>query len=220
MLVLGSLADCRALRAAVAASARHSESRRTRSGRAEQGPRAMSRRRGPQPPSPATRSRRDCGQDNSHRTLRTRSQAESVRSRAGPRPSDAHPDAPGPQRARSGLGPAFARATPASGRSGGRGGKDDRGPAPATVIGSRKVRAPQGRVLAKASRGDSKESATEIQPPAFAQVRVKRCGKSAPGLWRQRPHGKPHLVQGRAGTGGAPSGVVAGVARPVPGSAA
>ena len=40
---------------------------------------------------------------------------------------------------------------------------------------SRKVRAPQGRVLAQASRGDPKESATESKPPAFARVRVKGC---------------------------------------------
>ena len=62
---------------------------------------------------------------------------------------------------------------------------------------SRKVRAPQGRVLAQASRGDSKESATESKPPAFARARVKGCGKSAPGRWRQGPHGKPHSEQGR-----------------------
>ncbi len=50
----------------------------------------------------------------------------------------------------------------------------------------RKVGTPQGRVLAYASRGDSQESATENKPPVWSlyrvtrQVRVKRCGKSAP----------------------------------------
>ena len=63
--------------------------------------------------------------------------------------------------------------------------------------GSRKVGAPQGRVLACASRGDSQESATENKPPvglAIQSVRVKRCGKSAPasratGVARQTPPG-------------------------------
>ena len=53
---------------------------------------------------------------------------------------------------------------------------DDRGPS-----GLRKVGAPQDRVLACASRGDSQESATENRPPpALREARVKRCGKSAP----------------------------------------
>src|SRR5258706_6075486 len=52
--------------------------------------------------------------------------------------------------------------------------------------GLRKVGAPQGRVLARASRGDSQESATESRPPMdvslrrASQARVQRCGKSAP----------------------------------------
>ena len=62
---------------------------------------------------------------------------------------------------------------------------------------SRKVRAPKGRVLAKASQGDLKESATESKPPVSARVRVKGCGKSAPGRWRQGSHGKPHSEQGQ-----------------------
>jgi len=51
------------------------------------------------------------------------------------------------------------------------------------------------------SEGNFRESATESKPPAM-QVRVKGCGKSAPPLWRQRGHGKPHLVQNRIGTTG------------------
>jgi len=31
--------------------------------------------------------------------------------------------------------------------------------------------------------GDPRESATESKPPAFARVRVKGCGKSAPRGW-------------------------------------
>ena len=34
-----------------------------------------------------------------------------------------------------------------------------------------------------ASRGDPKESATESKPPCYGEVRVKGCGKSAPGAW-------------------------------------
>ena len=75
--------------------------------------------------------------------------------------------------------------------------------------GLRKVGAPQGRVLACASRGDSQESATENRPPArvrLSSVRVKRCGKSAPafrvtGVARQTPPEarprRPHLVRPR-----------------------
>jgi len=62
--------------------------------------------------------------------------------------------------------------------------------------GLRKVGAPQDRVLACASRGDSQESATENRPPIglARPVRVKRCGKSAPasratGMARQTPPG-------------------------------
>src|SRR5690606_9237987 len=39
--------------------------------------------------------------------------------------------------------------------------------------------------------------------PASARVRVKGCGKSAPGAWQQEPHGKPHREQDRIGTMGA-----------------
>ena len=44
--------------------------------------------------------------------------------------------------------------------------------------------------------GDPKESATEKIPPRFAGVRVKWCGKSAPGSRQHGPHGKPHPEQG------------------------
>jgi len=27
------------------------------------------------------------------------------------------------------------------------------------------------------------------------KARVKRCGKSTPGFWQQKPHGKPHWEQ-------------------------
>ncbi len=44
------------------------------------------------------------------------------------------------------------------------------------------------------------ESAAEKEPPmapSGVQVRVKRCGKSAPGRRRRRSHGKPHSEQGQ-----------------------
>ena len=66
--------------------------------------------------------------------------------------------------------------------------------------------------------GDPRESATESRPlrqqigltARFAEhpigcfrfaggVRVKGCGKSAPRLWQQRRHGKPHREQDRIG---------------------
>ena len=71
-----------------------------------------------------------------------------------------------------------------------------------------------------AGGGDPRESATESKPPAFAalqlrrdkppglprrspkgrrRVRVKGCGKSAPGAWQQGPHGKPHREQDQIG---------------------
>ena len=40
-----------------------------------------------------------------------------------------------------------------------------------------------------------RESATENIPPRASEVRVKRCGKSAPRSWRQERHGKPHPVK-------------------------
>ena len=49
--------------------------------------------------------------------------------------------------------------------------------------------------------GDPRESATEIEPPAASlQVRVKRCGKSAPRTRQRGRHGKPHREQNRIGT--------------------
>ncbi len=65
----------------------------------------------------------------------------------------------------------------------------------------RKVRAPQGRVLANGQSGDPKESATESRPPKAREglARVKRCGKSAPRRQRCRRHGKPHLEQEQIG---------------------
>ncbi len=53
--------------------------------------------------------------------------------------------------------------------------------------------------------GDPRESATENEPPAFAlrgfgEVRVKRCGKSAPRFRQRSRHGKPHREQNRIGT--------------------
>ena len=49
----------------------------------------------------------------------------------------------------------------------------------------------QGKVPQKANR--------RWRPLAGAQARVKGCGKSAPGRWQQRSHGKPHPEQGRIG---------------------
>src|SRR5204862_471403 len=62
-----------------------------------------------------------------------------------------------------------------------------------------------------ASRGDSRDSATENKPPAARPVRVKRCGKSAPRSWRQGRQGKPHPEQGHIGEqcGGPPRSRVA-----------
>ena len=53
--------------------------------------------------------------------------------------------------------------------------------------------------------GDPRDSATENEPPAFAlrscgEVRVKRCGKSAPRVRQRKRHGKPHREQDRIGT--------------------
>ena len=50
-----------------------------------------------------------------------------------------------------------------------------------------------------AAGGDPRESATESKPLRPAGVRVKGCGKSAPGAWRQGPHGKPHREQDQIG---------------------
>ena len=56
--------------------------------------------------------------------------------------------------------------------------------------------------------GNPRDSATENRPPwsnrrftfaRMARVRVKRCGKSAPGDWQPDPHGKPHREQCRIG---------------------
>ncbi len=70
----------------------------------------------------------------------------------------------------------------------------------------------QARVAGNARRAKgailrSRESATESKPPmagdffgrSTAQARVKGCGKSAPGCWQQRPHGKPHPEQDQIG---------------------
>jgi hypothetical protein len=72
----------------------------------------------------------------------------------------------------------------------------------------------------RAFRRGSRESATESKPPMAprsfrgrgAQARVKGCGKSAPGRWQQRSHGKPHPEQGRIGAS-RPSLARAGVFR-------
>src|SRR3954467_2780081 len=53
------------------------------------------------------------------------------------------------------------------------------------------------------SWADLRESATETRPPrsvAYAAVRVKRCGKSAPRFRQRKRHGKPHREQDRIGT--------------------
>ena len=71
----------------------------------------------------------------------------------------------------------------------------------------------QSRCQLMAGGGDPRESATESKPPAFAQVRVKGCGKSAPRAWQQGRHGKPHRVQDREGRPGA-SGPRCGCAPP------
>ncbi len=73
----------------------------------------------------------------------------------------------------------------------------------------RKVRAPQGRVPGnpRAARADGKchrEQTADGPGHARAQVRVKGCGKSAPGFWQQKSHGKPHPEQGQAGTRSCP----------------
>ena len=38
-----------------------------------------------------------------------------------------------------------------------------------------------------------------VRPKETVAVRVKRWGKSPPGGWQQRPHGKPHREQCRIG---------------------
>src|ERR1043165_5375186 len=54
----------------------------------------------------------------------------------------------------------------------------------------------------RASAANSRDSATESKPPdpARVTVRVKWCGKSAPGFRRRKRHGKPHREQDRIGT--------------------
>ena len=49
-------------------------------------------------------------------------------------------------------------------------------------------------------RGNPRESATEKIPPWSAMVRVKWCGESAPPVWQQNGHGKPHPEQNHIGT--------------------
>ena len=53
-----------------------------------------------------------------------------------------------------------------------------------------------------AGGGDPRDSATEMTPPKTLKVaaRLKWCGKSAPRLWQQRRHGKPHREQDQIGT--------------------
>jgi hypothetical protein len=58
-----------------------------------------------------------------------------------------------------------------------------------------------------AGGGDPRDSATEMTPPTgpvffgrLAAARLKWCGKSAPRLWQQRRHGKPHREQDQIGT--------------------
>src|SRR5690242_9163929 len=58
-----------------------------------------------------------------------------------------------------------------------------------------------------AGGGDPRDSATEMTPPKgpvffgrLAPARLKWCGKSAPRLWQQRRHGKPHREQDQIGT--------------------
>ncbi len=66
---------------------------------------------------------------------------------------------------------------------------------PARGARERKVRTPQGRMVANGDSGRPGESATEKTPPARA--RVKRRGKSSPPRWRHRGQGKPHPEQGQ-----------------------
>jgi hypothetical protein len=60
---------------------------------------------------------------------------------------------------------------------------------------SRKVRTSQGRVVGNPTRGNPRESATEThrrwRGASRAQVRVKRCGKSAPAPWRHVGQANP-----------------------------
>ena len=46
---------------------------------------------------------------------------------------------------------------------------------------------------------DSGVELAAYDPEGMEQARVKGCGKSVPGFWQQRPHGKPHPEQGRIG---------------------
>ena len=67
----------------------------------------------------------------------------------------------------------------------------------------RKVRAPLGRVPGNAwaarADGQCNREQTADGPPCGAQVRVKRCGKSAPRDRQRKRHGKPHPEQGQIG---------------------
>src|SRR4051794_6847727 len=77
---------------------------------------------------------------------------------------------------------------------------------------SRKVRTPQGRVVGKPDpgkpagkchRNDTAKAAGTHVPSSPA--RGKRCGKSAPAARRRAVQGKPHPVQGQAGTSTLPA---------------
>src|SRR4051794_3855438 len=94
-------------------------------------------------------------------------------------------------------------------RLGGRGSAVRRERSHRAPTGSRKVGAPPGRVLAngQAGRPDGKchreQTADDADPRVGEQVRVKRCGKSAPvpgvtrAAWQTPPGARPNV-----GTGG------------------
>ena len=68
--------------------------------------------------------------------------------------------------------------------------------------GRRKVRAPKGRVPGNAwgarAHGKCHRKQTASNPRG-REVRVKRCGKSAPRRWQHRWQGKPHPEQDQIG---------------------
>jgi hypothetical protein len=61
----------------------------------------------------------------------------------------------------------------------------------------RKVRTPQGSVPRNAREGRPYGKCHRKYTASHCEVRVKRCGKSAPRRWQQRRHGKPHTEQGQ-----------------------
>src|ERR1700753_3885458 len=58
----------------------------------------------------------------------------------------------------------------------------------------------RGRIKYPGGKPQGKRHRNETAYRPKAAARLKRCGKSAPRLWQQRWHGKPHREQDQIGT--------------------